>query len=80
MRIRTENNISDELALQLVLKVVQQGRISRGRNNKACYCFATVLSVPEDPGYEYIVWSNGQTKEDCFLVYKVKKNGNRDIQ
>jgi len=58
MRIRTENNISDELALQLVLKVVQQGRISVGRKGKKCYCFATVLSVPEDPGYEYIVWSN----------------------
>ena len=76
MRIRTENNISDELALQLVLKVVQQGRISRVRNSKACYCFATVLSVLEDPGYEYIVQSNGYTKEDCFLVYKVNKNGN----
>jgi len=61
-------------ALQLVLEVVQQGRISVGRKGKKCYCFATVLSVPEDPGYEYIVWSNGQTKEDCFLVYKVKKN------
>lgn len=73
MRIRTENDIPDELALELVLKVVKQGRISVGRNGKKCYCFATVLSVSEDPGYEYIVWSNGQTKEDCFLVYKVKK-------
>ena len=73
MKIRIDDDIDDELALQLVLKVVQQGRISRGRNNKACYCFATVLRIPEDPDYEYIVYSNGNTKDDCFLVYKVKK-------
>ena len=73
MKIRIDDNINDELALQLILKVVQQGRISSGRNNKKCYCFATVFNtIPEDPDYEYIVYSNGNTKDDCFLVYKVK--------
>lgn len=72
MKIRIDDGINDELALQLILKVVQQGRISKGRNNKECYCFATVFNVPEDPNYEYIVYSNGNTKDDCFLVYKVK--------
>ena len=44
MKIRIDDGINDELALQLILKVVQQGRISKGRNNKECYCFATVFN------------------------------------
>lgn len=73
MKINIGEGISDELALELVLKVVQQGRISVGRVGRKVYCFATVFTITEDPNHEYIVIVNGNTKTDVFAVYKKDK-------
>lgn len=67
MKIDIRDNIPDELALRLVLKVVQQGKVSKGENNKDYYCWITVFEVD---GIEYIVHTRQYRKQDCFIVCK----------
>lgn len=68
MKIRIENGIPDSLALELVLKVVQGGRISKDSKGREYYCFITIL---EYRGEEYIVQARQGLNEDTF---EVKKN------
>lgn len=70
MKITIGENISDELALELVMKVVKQGRISVGKNNRKIYCFATIFKINSDAKHEYVVITNANTKTDCFAVYR----------
>lgn len=67
MKIDIKDNIPDELALNLVLKVVKEGKISKGEHGKMYYCWITVFEVD---GIEYVVNTRQYRKQDCFLVYK----------
>ena len=69
MKITIRDNIPDALALELVLSVIKEGRVSKGKNGKRCYCFVTLFGVK---GEEYIVKTSPDTKDDCFLVCKSK--------
>lgn len=73
MKINIGEGINDELALELVLEVVRQGRISVASNGRKIYCYATIFPVTGDDKHEYVVITNGYTKGDCFSVYKKKK-------
>lgn len=69
MRITIKDNIPDDLALELVLSVIKGGRVSKGKNGKMCYCFVALFGVK---GEEYVVKTSSDSKDDCFLVYKIK--------
>lgn len=62
IRIKYDDNISDNLASQLVWSVINQGKIS---NEGKSYCFATVFDVD---GTEYKVVVNDKTKSTMFYV------------
>ena len=62
IRIKYDDEISDELASRLVLSVINQGKIS---NEGKRYCFATVFNVN---GYNYMVVANDKTKSIMFYV------------
>lgn len=66
IRIKYDDEISDELALRLVLSVINQGKIS---NEGKSYCYATVFKVN---GTEYKVVANDKTKSTMFYVTKEK--------
>ena len=66
IRIKCDNDISDELALRLVLSVIHEGKIS---NEGKSYCFVTVFNVS---GTEYKVVANDKTKSTMFYVTKEK--------
>lgn len=64
IRIKYDDNVSDELASQLIWSVINQGKISnKGKN----YCFVTVFSVNEA---KYRVVANDKTKSTMFYVTK----------
>lgn len=65
MKIKINDNIPDELALQLVLKVVQRGRISKDSKGRKYYCFITIFDVK---GVDYIVHTRQGLKDDTFEV------------
>lgn len=65
MKIDIKDNIPDELALKLVLRVVQDGKISKGEKGKMYYCWITILELD---GIEYIVHTRQYRKNDCFVV------------
>lgn len=67
MKIKIENGIPDSLALELVLRVVEGGRISKDSKGREYYCFVTIL---EYRGEEYIVQARQGLKEDTFEVVK----------
>ena len=64
IRIKYDDEISDELASRLVLSVVHEGKIS---NEGKSYCYATVFKVN---GTEYKVVANDKTKSTMFYVTK----------
>lgn len=64
LRIKYDEDISDELASQLVWSVINQGKIS---NEGKSYCFVTVFKVN---GTEYKVVANDKTKSLMFYVTK----------
>ena len=66
IRIKYDEDISDELALQFVLSVIHQGKIS---NEGKSYCFATVFKIN---GTEYEVVANDKTKSTMFYITKTK--------
>lgn len=67
MKIDIRDGISETLALELVLEVVRQGRISEGEKGKMYYFWATGFNVN---GIEYVVSTRQYRKSDCFVVYK----------
>lgn len=64
IRIKYDDEISDELASRLVLSVIHQGKIS---NDGKSYCYATLFDVD---GRQYMVESNDKGKSQMFYVYK----------
>lgn len=66
IRIKYDDDISDELASQLVWSVINQGKIS---NCGKSYCYATVFKVN---GTEYKVVANDKTKSTMFYITKEK--------
>lgn len=64
IRIKYDDEISDELASRLVLSVIHQGKIS---NEGKSYCYATVFKVD---GAEYQVVANDKTKSTMFYINK----------
>lgn len=70
IRIKSEEDIPDEMMLSLVSSVVAQGKIS---NEGKSYCYATLFEVD---GQRYMVESNDKGKSQMFYVYK-KKGGNQ---
>lgn len=62
IRIKYDDDISDELASQLVWSVINQGKIS---NEGKSYCYATEFSVN---GTEYTVGANDKTKAIMFYI------------
>lgn len=67
IRIKYDDDISDELASQLILSVINQGKIS---NEGKSYCFATVFKVN---GTEYQVVANDKTKSIMFYIRRTKQ-------
>lgn len=67
IRIKYDDDISDELASRLVLSVIHEGKIS---NEGKSYCYATVFNVN---GMEYQVVANDKTKSAMFYVRRNKK-------
>lgn len=41
------DNINPEMALDLVARVVANGKISKGENGKMYYCWATLFDTPD---------------------------------
>ena len=68
IRIKSEEDISDDMMLSLVSAVVAQGKMS---NEGKSYCYATLFEVG---GQQYMVESNDKGKSQMFYVYK-KKGG-----
>lgn len=68
IRIKSEEDISNEMMLSLVSSVVAQGKIS---NEGKSYCYATMFEVN---GQQYMVEANDKGKSQMFYVYK-KKGG-----
>lgn len=67
------DNINPEMALDLVARVVANGKISKGENGKMYYCWATLFDTPDG---EIIVSTRQYRKTDCFVVHKYgKKDG-----
>ena len=66
IRIKYDDDISDELASQLIWSVINQGKIS---NEGKSYCFATVFQVN---GTEYQVVANDKTKSIMFYIRRTK--------
>lgn len=64
IRIKYDDDISDELASRLIWSVINQGKIS---NEGQSYCFATVFKVD---GMEYKVVVNDKTKSTMFYITK----------
>lgn len=62
IRIKYDDDISDEFASQLVWSVINQGKIS---NEGKSYCYVTVFNVN---GTEYDVLANDKTKSIMFHV------------
>ena len=66
IRIKYDDEISDELASQLIWSVINQGKIS---NEGKSYCFATVFKVN---GTEFQVVANDKTKSIMFYIRRTK--------
>ena len=66
MKIEIRKNIPDEIAIELVRMVIQQGRISKGKD-RMYYCWATKITYQDE---EYTVYVRDNRKTDCFVVTK----------
>ena len=64
IRIKSEEDIPDDMVLSLVSSVVAQGKIS---NEGKSYCYATLFKVDEQ---NYMVKANDKGKCQMFYVYK----------
>lgn len=71
MRIDIRDGIPDGIALECVLNVVRNGRVSEGEHGRMYYCWATELSTPVGNVW---VFTRQYRKDDCFLVYKDKRH------
>lgn len=67
IRIKYDDDISDELASQLVWSVITQGKRS---NEGKSYCFATVFRID---GVEHTVVANDKTKSIIFYIRRIKQ-------
>ena len=67
MTIKIEDNIPDLLAVNLVSKVIEQGKIS---GNGEYYCCLTLFET-NDQG-EIAVLTQQYRKSPCFKVYRTK--------
>lgn len=63
MTIKIEDNISDIVAISLVKKVIEQGKIS---NNGTNYCYLTIFD-------DICVQTRKYRKTPCFIVYRKNK-------
>lgn len=70
MKIDIRDGISDELALDLVSRVVRRGKVSQDSKGKKYYCWVTIFNVNDE---EIAVYTRGNRKNDCFVVYKYNK-------
>ena len=71
--IDIRHNIKPELALDLVARVINEGKISKGEGGKMYYCWLTVFDTPDG---EIAVSTRQYRKNDCFIVWKYgKKDG-----
>ncbi len=66
MKIDIRDNISDEVAIELVGIVIRQGRISK-KGDKMCYCWGTYIEYDDE---KYMVYVRDNRKMDCFVVCK----------
>ena len=66
IRILYDDDISDELASQLIWSFINQGMIS---NDGKSYCYATVF---KGDGTEYKVVANDKTKSIMFYIRRIK--------
>lgn len=71
--IHTGEGVSDALALRLVRKVVEGGRVSAGDK---CYCFVTVLNTEQGEARVYADRTRGGS--DTFRVWKAANTTDRD--
>lgn len=68
--IQNNANISDELALRYISKIIEIGRIS---NNATQYCYHTSF----ESGIEISSFLN--KKSDRFIIYKVKNSQHKVV-
>lgn len=68
MKIDIRDNISDEVAIELVGIVIRQGRISDG-TDRMYYCWVTDIEYDDE---KYMVYVRDNRKTDCFVVCKKK--------
>lgn len=68
MKIDIRDNIEPTLALELVKRVVERGKISQGEKGKIYYCWVTEFEVDNEI---LAVYTRQYRKDDCFVVYKV---------
>ena len=66
MEIEIRDNITDEIAIELVRIVIRQGKISKGKD-RMYYCWATKMTYQDE---EYTVYVRDNRKTDCFVVTK----------
>lgn len=71
MKIDIRDGIPDAIAVECVMHVVRQGKISTGENGKKYYCWGTLLQTPIG---NVVVATRQYRKDDCFVVYKQRQN------
>lgn len=69
IEIEIQDEIPEELALEAVRQVVQEGKVSVGEKGKMYYCWATFFQSSIG---RIAVHTRQYRKNDCFLVYKEK--------
>lgn len=70
INIDIRDNIEPGLALLLVARVTDSGKISEGEKGKTYYCWGTLFDTPDG---EIMVATRQYRKTDCFVVYKCGK-------
>lgn len=70
INIEIRDDINPVLALDLVGRVVANGKISEGEHGKKYYCWGTSFDTPNG---EIMVVTRQYRKSDCFVVYKPRK-------
>jgi hypothetical protein len=71
MKIDIRDGIPDAIAVECVLNVVKNGKISKGEHGKKYYCWITVLETPVGM---VVVSTRQYRKGDCFVVYKYRED------
>jgi len=75
IEIDIRNDIKPEIALDAVIQVVKQGKISTGEKGKKYYCWATTFDCFDSlDNYKMVVYTRQYRKNDCFVVYKEEKS------